>query len=73
MSYIIITSAAIKPEATTLRSTLDSRQWWREQAVIDGTSWEALHRQHVDAWRRLRSLADPFVSGLSSYASGTRP
>jgi hypothetical protein len=42
----------------TARSTLDWRAWWREQALIDGTDWTSLHRQHVEAWRRLRSLAE---------------
>ena len=49
----------------TARSTTDWRAWWREQSVIDGTSWEALHPQLVAAWRQLRSLAEP-SSGVSS-------
>jgi len=34
------------------------RQWWREQAQVDGTDWTSLHRQLVDACGALRSLAE---------------
>jgi len=51
-----ITADSCKSAEITARSTLDWRAWWREQAVIDGTDWASLHRQHVETWRRLRSL-----------------
>jgi hypothetical protein len=49
------------------------RQCWREQAAIDGTTWEALHHQLCEAWRRIRSRAEPFATGLSSCEAGAGP
>jgi hypothetical protein len=49
------------------------RAWWNVEAVIQGTDWASLHRQHCEAWRRLRALAEPFTTGLSTYAPGTAP
>jgi hypothetical protein len=57
----------------TLRSTLDSRAYWRDEAARCGTDWRSLHQQHSEAWRLLRSLAEPFATGLSSFAPGLRP
>ena len=36
----------------------DWRAWWREQSVVDGTDWPALHRRLQYTWRELRSLAE---------------
>jgi hypothetical protein len=49
------------------------RSWWRAEAERTNTDWESLHRQHVAAWRALRSRAEPFATGLSTYAPGTAP
>jgi hypothetical protein len=43
---------------TTSPSTADWPQFWREQSLRDGTDWPSLRRQLVEAWRRLRSLAE---------------
>jgi hypothetical protein len=32
------------------------RQWWREQAQTDGTTWSALLRQHEHVFRQLCQL-----------------
>jgi hypothetical protein len=49
----------------TAPSTNDWREYWRAQSAIAGTNWEALHQQHVVAWRALRSLAEK-SSGATS-------
>jgi hypothetical protein len=50
------------PPSNVIRSTgccpADWRAWWREQSVVDGTDWPALHRRLQDTWRELRSLAE---------------
>jgi hypothetical protein len=61
--YSTITTSC-KPDVT-----LD----WRDQSHLDNTSWEVLHRQHVHAWRQLRTRAESFVTGLSSHEAGAAP
>jgi len=39
-------------------STDNWRAWWRVESERVGTDWISLHRQLVDAWRALRSLAE---------------
>jgi hypothetical protein len=55
-------AAGCKSSEITLRSTGTGpagwREYWRRQSEIDQTDWISLHRQLVDAWRRLRSLAE---------------
>jgi hypothetical protein len=65
--------STINNTPSIINSTLDWRAWWRVEAVIQGTDWASLHRQHCEAWRRVRSLAEPFTTGLSTYAPGTAP
>jgi len=50
------------PAYTIAPSTADAREYWRKQAQTDATDWPSLHRQLVDAWRSLRSLADAVSS-----------
>jgi hypothetical protein len=71
-----ISSTTLKPPETITPSTGPGptgwRLYWAVQSRIDGTDWASLRKQHIDAWRRLRSLAEPFATGLSSHAPGTQ-
>ena len=69
--YSTVTTSC-KPDVTT-RSTLDWRARWRVGAVISGTDWISLHRQHCEAWAQLRTRAEPFVTGLSTNTAGVAP
>ena len=42
--------------SVTAPSTMDRRQWWRDEAISARTDWESLLRQHQDALRQLCEL-----------------
>jgi hypothetical protein len=61
MSFLANSSAFDKSEllpSSTGTCPADWRAWWRQRSIADGTDWVSLHRQLVEAWCRLRSLAE---------------
>jgi hypothetical protein len=78
MRFVSPSSSEGKPNRATSSSSgtaIDGgwRAWWREQATVDGTDWPGLHRGLVEAWRLIRTRAEPFITGLSSHEAGAAP
>jgi hypothetical protein len=49
MSRPFVSPTSGKPEAATLSSTANWREWWRAESERAGTDWPTLVRQHLAA------------------------
>ena len=60
MSLIQSSASGFKTELSSSGTGVDGgwRRWWATEAQRSGTDWSSLHQQHVEAWRRIRSLAE---------------